>query len=51
MLHLREFAGEPVQSPEDVVRVGDPISVVVTGIDRGRRRVSLSRRQVPADPR
>ncbi|MEU7607115.1 S1 RNA-binding domain-containing protein [Streptomyces sp. NPDC041003] len=51
LLHLREFAGEPVGSPEDVVQVGDPIRVVVTETDRVRRRVSLSQREVPAGPR
>ncbi|WP_404953277.1 S1 RNA-binding domain-containing protein [Streptomyces sp. 147326] len=47
LLHLREFAGEPVESPENAVRVGDPVRVVVTATDRVRRTVSLSQRQVP----
>ncbi|GAA3805901.1 S1 RNA-binding domain-containing protein [Streptomyces phyllanthi] len=38
---------EPVDAPEDVVRVGDQVQVVVTEIDRERRRLVLSRRQVP----
>ncbi|MFB7176793.1 S1 RNA-binding domain-containing protein [Streptomyces sp. NPDC056257] len=51
LVHLRELAGEPVESPEDRVQVGDRMKVVVTEADRVRRRVSLSQRQVPADPR
>jgi small subunit ribosomal protein S1 len=34
-----------VETPADVVQVGDEITVVVTEIDRERRRLSLSRRQ------
>ncbi|MFE6158449.1 S1 RNA-binding domain-containing protein [Streptomyces sp. NPDC056486] len=45
LVHLRELAWTPVESPEDVVKVGDEISVVAIEIDRERRRVSLSRRQ------
>lgn len=45
LVHLRELAWTPVETPADVVRMGDEITVVVTGIDRDRRRLSLSRRQ------
>lgn len=45
LVPLRELAWEPVATPEDVVRVGDVASVVVTEIDRERRRVVFSRRQ------
>jgi small subunit ribosomal protein S1 len=45
LVHLRELTWPPVAAPEDVVRVGDQVSVVVTEIDRGRRRLALSRRQ------
>lgn len=45
LVHLRELAWTPVESPEEVVAVGDEISVVATEIDRVRRRVALSRRQ------
>ncbi|MFC8343150.1 S1 RNA-binding domain-containing protein [Streptomyces sp. NPDC057280] len=46
LVHLRELAWTPVETPSDVVRVGDEVTVVVTEIDRERRRISLSRRQV-----
>lgn len=45
LVHLRELAWTAVESPEEVVAVGDEISVVATEIDRVRRRVALSRRQ------
>ncbi|MEU6242289.1 S1 RNA-binding domain-containing protein [Streptomyces sp. NPDC047024] len=45
LIHLRDLTSTPVAAPSDVVRVGDEVTVVVTEIDRGRRRLSLSRRQ------
>lgn len=45
LVHLRELAWTPVDTPADVVRVGEEITVVVTEIDRERRRLSLSRRR------
>ncbi|MGW7087116.1 S1 RNA-binding domain-containing protein [Streptomyces sp. NPDC054871] len=48
LVHLRELARTPVEKPEDVVQVGDEISVVVTEIDPVRRRLALSRRQASA---
>ncbi|MEH0549745.1 S1 RNA-binding domain-containing protein [Streptomyces sp. B21-101] len=44
LVHLRELASTPVESPSDVVRAGDEVTVVVTEIDRERRRLVLSRR-------
>ncbi|MDW5327958.1 S1 RNA-binding domain-containing protein [Plantactinospora sp. KLBMP9567] len=41
----RELAWTPVEGPSDVVQVGDEVTVVVTEIDRERRRLALSRRQ------
>lgn len=41
LLHLREFASTPAESPEDVFQVGDEVTVVVTEIDRQRRRLGL----------
>ncbi|MET8968600.1 S1 RNA-binding domain-containing protein [Streptomyces hydrogenans] len=45
LVHLQELTWTPVEAPEAVVQVGDEITVVVTEIDRARRRLSLSRRQ------
>ncbi|WP_245970630.1 S1 RNA-binding domain-containing protein [Streptomyces rishiriensis] len=44
LVHLRELASAPVESPSDVVQAGDEVTVVVTEIDRERRRLVLSRR-------
>ncbi|MGR3872490.1 S1 RNA-binding domain-containing protein [Streptomyces graminifolii] len=43
---LRELGAAPGVPPEDVVRVGEEISVSVKEIDRERRRLTLSRRPV-----
>ncbi|MEV6425631.1 S1 RNA-binding domain-containing protein [Streptomyces sp. NPDC051662] len=45
LVHLQELTWTPVEAPEAVVQVGNEITVVVTEIDRERRRLSLSRRQ------
>ncbi|MFF3724113.1 S1 RNA-binding domain-containing protein [Streptomyces erythrochromogenes] len=44
LVHVRDLAPEPVRAPEEVVRVGDSLAVVVTEIDRERRRLSLAGR-------
>ncbi|MFC9640009.1 S1 RNA-binding domain-containing protein [Streptomyces mirabilis] len=46
LVHLRELTWSPVDVPEDVVEV----TVVVTEIDRERRRLALSRRRISRDP-
>lgn len=49
LVHLRELSWTPVQNPSDVVRVGDGITVLVTEIDRERRRLALSRRRTSSE--
>ncbi|MEU1231460.1 S1 RNA-binding domain-containing protein [Streptomyces sp. NPDC005828] len=51
LVHLQELASTPVAAPEDVVEAGDEVTVVVTEVDRERRRLALSRRQVSPDSR
>ncbi|WP_443031877.1 S1 RNA-binding domain-containing protein [Streptomyces sp. CA-210063] len=49
LVHLSELTEEPVETPDGVVEVGDEIVVVVTEVDRERRRLTLSRvRALPA---
>ncbi|MFI6359616.1 S1 RNA-binding domain-containing protein [Streptomyces sp. NPDC050743] len=48
-VHLRELTSTPGVAPSDVVQAGDEVTVVVTAIDRQRRRFSLSRRQRSPD--
>ena len=45
LVPLEELAWTPVERAQDVVEVGEEISVVATEIDRMRRRLALSRRQ------
>ncbi|MFE8950109.1 S1 RNA-binding domain-containing protein [Streptomyces sp. NPDC007856] len=45
LVHLQELTSTPVVAPSDVVQAGDEVTIVVTAIDRQRRRLSLSRRQ------
>lgn len=51
LVHLRELTSTPVESPSDVVQAGDEVTVVVTEIDRERRRLVLSRRPRSSDRR
>ncbi|MFD5417554.1 S1 RNA-binding domain-containing protein [Streptomyces sp. NPDC127069] len=50
LVHVSEIAWTPVEDPSDVVQLGDEITVVVTAVDRSRRRLSLSRRQALRAP-
>lgn len=45
LIHLRDLADPPVQTPEEAVQVGDEFPVVITEIDPARRRVALSPRR------
>ncbi|GAB2765427.1 S1 RNA-binding domain-containing protein [Streptomyces bullii] len=49
LVHLRELTWTPVQTPSNVVHVGDEVTVVITEIDRERRRPALSRRQASSE--
>ncbi|WP_019070163.1 S1 RNA-binding domain-containing protein [Streptomyces hokutonensis] len=42
LVHLRELVEAPVETAEGVHQVGDELTVVVTEIDRERRRLALS---------
>jgi uncharacterized protein len=45
LIHVSELANQFVQSPSDVVSVGDVVRVKVLDVDLQRRRIALSRRQ------
>ncbi|MFI9830898.1 S1 RNA-binding domain-containing protein [Streptomyces sp. NPDC051913] len=51
LVHLHELTSTPVPTPQDVVEAGDEVTVVVTDVDRERRRLILSRQQVSPDSR
>ena len=46
LVHISELSGMHVESPEQVVNVGDQVQVKVIDVDVSRRRISLSIRQV-----
>lgn len=52
LIPIRELSHDRVQRPEDVVAVGDVVSVKVTRIeeDGGRTKISLSLKALAADP-
>jgi len=45
LLHISELADHKVDSPEEVVHVGDAIEVKVLRVDRGERKIGLSRKK------
>ena len=48
LLHVSELADHKVESPEDVVKVGDEIEVKVLRVDAADRKIGLSRKQLLA---
>ena len=46
LLHISELADEKVDSPEDLVKVGDPIEVKVLRVDTADRKIGLSRKRI-----
>jgi small subunit ribosomal protein S1 len=49
LVHISEMAKGHVEVPEDVVKIGDEVSVKVMDIDVDRRRISLSMRAAAED--
>jgi small subunit ribosomal protein S1 len=50
LLHISELADHKVESPEEVVKVGDEIEVKVLRVDAGERKIGLSRKQIQGGP-
>ena len=50
LVHISELSHHHVQTPAEVVSVGDPVSVRVLDVDPRRRRVSLSIKQTEEGP-
>ena len=46
LLHISELAEHKVDSPEEVVKVGDEIEVKILRVDPGERKIGLSRKQL-----
>jgi small subunit ribosomal protein S1 len=46
LLHISELADHKVDSPEEVVKVGDKIEVKILRVDAEERKIGLSRKRV-----
>jgi small subunit ribosomal protein S1 len=49
LLHISELADHKVDSPEEVVNVGDEIEVKILRVDRGERKIGLSRKKASSE--
>src|SRR6184192_2474169 len=49
LLHISELADHKVESPEDVVKVGDELDVKILRVDAADRKIGLSRKHLGAD--
>ena len=50
LVHLSELSWERVQHPSEVLEVGQEVKVRVINVDREKRRIGLSIRQLAEDP-
>lgn len=50
LLHRKEMSWGWVNAPSDVYSVGDEVEVLITEVNRSKRRISLSVRQLSEDP-
>ena len=50
LVHISELSDQHVESPEQVVSVGQQVRVKVVDVDVSRRRISLSTRRVAEEP-
>ncbi|MEZ4471561.1 MAG: S1 RNA-binding domain-containing protein [bacterium] len=46
LIHVSKLSDRFVRDPHEVVKVGDAIQVVVLDVDRARKRISLSARDM-----
>jgi 4-hydroxy-3-methylbut-2-enyl diphosphate reductase len=50
LVHISDLSWERIASPDEVVTVGDAVTVKVLKVDKAAKRISLSLKQVQADP-
>ncbi|MBN1146052.1 MAG: S1 RNA-binding domain-containing protein [Anaerolineales bacterium] len=50
LVHLSEISWERIQHPNEVLEIGQEVDVKVISIDRERKRIGLSIRQLQEDP-
>jgi 4-hydroxy-3-methylbut-2-enyl diphosphate reductase len=49
LLHISQMSHRPVNRPEDVVQVGDELTLKVIRVDPNERRIGLSLRELATD--
>lgn len=50
LIHVSEISWEPVQSAEEMLKIGDELDVYVLKVDRETKRIALSLRQLQPTP-
>jgi small subunit ribosomal protein S1 len=50
LVHMSEISWKRISHPRDLLRVGQKVEVKVLGVDPTRKRISLSLRELEADP-
>jgi len=50
LVHISEITYDHIDNPNEVLKVGDEVKVKVINIDRDRKRIGLSMRQLQEDP-
>ncbi len=50
LIHISELSWQRIESPAEVVKIGDRIKVRVQAIDHQRERISLSHKAISPDP-
>ena len=50
LIHISELSWSPVNTPEDVVKVGDELDVYVLRVDAENKKIALSLRRLQAEP-
>lgn len=50
LVHMSEISWKRIAHPRDLLKVGQKVEVKVLGIDPSRKRISLSLRELEADP-
>jgi len=50
LVHLSEISWDRIQHPSEVLRVGQEVKVKIISVDREKKRIGLSIRQLQSDP-